>query len=191
LKGEFFTPDYAISPSETSTATAYDPGNNTTTPAAVEFTTGSGGDKHYSYAMIAFRAGGNAGTGTPQPKAVNGNDAPRAAEWKQTLNSQAVIISDRNTGSGTSNTTVQSIHTDEAGEWRGSVLWGDNHVAFENEQYFETKYGNGALNKPNSGDADDLFTDSNVGTNSSGPRGSNAWMAIAGADTIASNETGN
>ncbi|MEM9347530.1 MAG: hypothetical protein AAGB26_13020 [Planctomycetota bacterium] len=45
-----------------------------------------------------------------------------------------------------------SIHTDSNGPWRGSVLWNDNHVGFEQDDVFETKYGNGELNE-----ADRLF----------------------------------
>ena len=86
-------------------------------------------------------------------------DAQRFAEWKQSLNSQAVVVSDRNIGGTTADTAIQSIHTDEAGQWSGSVLWNDNHVAFENGgAKFETKYGNGPLNDIDTvADQDQLF----------------------------------
>ncbi len=178
LKGEFFTPDYAISPSETSTVEPYvAPTNNTV--KAVEFTT-TGTVKNYSYAMIGFRSQTAASGTTPQP--TDTKDAPRVAEWKQTLNSQAVVISDRNTGSDKSNTTVRSIHSTEDGEWSGSVLWNDNHVGFENEQYFETKYGNGPLNKPTgaNANADDLFDFANVTGVAGSIPGGNAFMVKEG-----------
>ena len=57
------------------------------------------------------------------------------------------------------NSSLASIHTDQEGEWSGSVLWNDNHVAFENGgALFETKYGNGPLNVDNNGNpTDNLF----------------------------------
>ncbi|MFN3167579.1 MAG: type II secretion system protein [Phycisphaeraceae bacterium] len=187
LKGEFFTPDYAISPSETNTMTPYEPATGTGVNR-VEWSTANTGEKHYSYAFLGFVRGNAVTTGgTPRPFNVQANSAQRAAEWKQTLNSQAVIVSDRATD-GPADNAIRSIHTDEDGEWRGSVLWGDNHVAFENEQFFETKYGSGSLNRPNGNqDADNLFEDeASVGNNRT--RGANALMVIEGNNTIQANE---
>ena len=174
LNGDYFTPEYAISPSETSNVTEYVEPATGTDP--VRFA-GAGGEKNYSYAMLQFVAN-SGGVG-----AVSAATAPRAAEWKQTLNSQAIVVSDRNLG-GTANVAdLQSIHS-EKGEWSGSVLWNDNHVGFENEVTFETKYANGRLND---GAGDDLFADANVGTNAGtggGPTGSNAVMAKYGIGTF-------
>ena len=73
----------------------------------------------------------------------------RHAEWAQTLNSQAIVLSDRNTAT---QANPASIHVDPGDPWAGSVLWNDNHVGFEQEDVFETKYGHGELNE-----ADRLF----------------------------------
>ena len=175
LDGDYFTPEYAISPSETANVTEYVE-SATATPNAVTFTAAT---KHYSYAMLQFAASGT-------PRAVTSATAPRAAEWKQTLNSQAIVVSDRNLGNNTG-TELQSVHS-EAGEWSGSVLWNDNHVGFENEVEFETKFANGRLNDGTT--ADNLFLDANTGTNaggSGGPTGSNAFMAKTGT-AVVSNE---
>ena len=56
-------------------------------------------------------------------------------------------------------------NTNGSGEWKGQVLWNDNHVMFEQTPYFVTRYGNGELNGTYSGEAaDDIFAlnDNNV-----------------------------
>ncbi len=184
LKGEFFTPEYIISPSETETREEYEtPTGNTV--VAVE-------NDNYSYALLQIRNGNpvTTGSGNPRPFSVLAADAPRAAEWRQSLNSQAVIACDRATSENNSvgDNDIRSIHTDEDGEWRGSLVWGDGHAGFEQEQFHETKYGSGGLNRPTgTGDADNLFDDTRVvNTN---PNGANALMVsdtdrlvLSGAD---------
>ena len=169
LRGDFFTPEYAISPSETSNVTEYnDAGDPVNTP--VEFVLN--GTKNYSYAMLMFSAvgGGNL--------AIDPNFAGRAAEWKETMNTQSIVFSDRNVGTGGAEAGSQSVHTNEVGDWTGSVLWNDNHVGFEQSQLFETKYGNGSLNDGTT--PDNLFLDANVGSNATGPAASNALMVKDG-----------
>ncbi len=121
LHGEFFTPDYAISPSES---------DATIKPWSE---TGPLTAKHYSYAMLQV------------PEAGDRHD-----EWKQTLSSQAIVVSDRNTGTAE---LPNSIHSDGSQGWMGRVLWNDNFVGFEASPVFETKYGKSQLNKN-----DHLFT---------------------------------
>ncbi len=185
FKGEFFTPEYAISPAENSFVEPYVASTGPSVKS-VEFSTY--GVKNYSYAMLAFR-GQTAATGnTPQP--TNFMDAPRVAEWQQTLNAQAIVLSDRNTGGGSSNTTINSIHSGRQGEWSGSVLWNDNHVAFENDHYFETKYGNAPLNKPTNPalNADTLFENFNVPGVTGSVLGGNAFMVKEGNFTASGQE---
>lgn len=167
LNGDYFTPEYAISPSEVNTVTEYDPEAATPSPVAFNNTGSPSGLKHYSYALLQFQRTTNADL------AISSATAPRAAEWKQTLNSQAVVVSDRNIGAGNTDAAVQSIHTDEAGEWSGSVLWNDNHVAFENDHNFETKYANGSLNT--GAGIDSLFEEETTT-----PTGANAVMVKTG-----------
>ncbi|XAL98274.1 DUF4190 domain-containing protein [Phycisphaeraceae bacterium D3-23] len=132
LTGNFFTPEYAISPSETENVTEYIEPTAPNIATAVEFNAGPG-VKNYSYAMLSIN-------GQPgQPPTAPG----RSAEWLQSLNTQAIVMSDRNTGSNIT-TDINSIHSQTPGNWKGSVLWNDNHVAFEQSHYFETRYGSGA-----------------------------------------------
>lgn len=114
IEGEFFTADYAISPSEIDPA--IQPWDRTSPLTS----------RHYSYAMLQVPEEGG-----------------RHEEWSQTLSGQAIVLSDRNLGSADK---PRSIHSGD-GPWRGSVLWNDNHVAFENEHVYETQYGGAAPTK--------------------------------------------
>ena len=113
LEDDYFTPDYAISPSETERITEWqgwrDDHAESVTP------------DNYSYAMLQI------------PK-----DGGRRIEWSQTLNTHAIVLSDRNTGT---KAEPSSIHVEPGDSWSGSVLWNDNHVGFESEDIFETYYG--------------------------------------------------
>jgi len=81
--------------------------------------------KHnYSFALLALNGSGE-----------------RLKEWRETANSESVIVSDRaiSTKYG-----LRSVHQRESGEegfWRGSVAWNDNHVTFELTEVLRTKYG--------------------------------------------------
>ena len=65
----------------------------------------------------------------------------RRDEWRDTLNTEAVTVSDRNTGVSGNPADYMSVHTDTPGDWRGSVGWNDNHVVFETDAILSTKYG--------------------------------------------------
>ena len=126
LEDDYFTPEYAISPSETEMITEWESwGDETPKPITKD---------NYSYTMLQVpKAGG------------------RRIEWSQTLNSQAIVLSDRNTGTLAK---PSSIHAERDEPWRGSVLWNDNHVGFEKQDSFETLYGAYESDdvKPNPGD---------------------------------------
>ena len=122
LDGDYLTKDILISPGEVNPRETWINGDPITL-------------RHYSYAMLSI-----AGTVDQAP-----DEGGRAAEWTQSLNTQAIVVSDRNTGRNASS-GVESIHTSTAGDWKGSVLWNDNHVGFEQNHIFETRYGSGALN---------------------------------------------
>jgi len=163
LAGDYFTPEYAISPSETKTVTEYEEATGTgVNPVQFDPT----GVKHYSYAMLQFAAGGTT-------LEITSATTRRAAEWEQTLNSQSIVVSDRNVGED-NNAGIQSVHSEE-GEWVGSVLWNDNHVAFENTEFFATKYADAPLNTDANGDPTDHLFINDVGTNNA-----NAVMAKYG-----------
>ena len=166
LTNNFFTPEYALSPSETSSKKeAYNEGT-ATVANKVEFTTTK---INYSYAMLQF---------TPNGTSIADTSAPRGAEWKQTLNSQAIAVSDRNVGSDIT-TNLQSIHTEKgAAEWKGSIAWNDNHVGFENSEVHTTKYANGALNDENDNIFDDEATTLD-GANAAMAKGFNNQISAA------------
>lgn len=147
LDGYFFTPEYAISPSEIEPITAY---------------MGSGPvmSNNYSYAMLEYKTTGAVQTDSfsgEQTYAVDGRTQGRAQEWTQTLSPQAIVMSDRNIGSDGTN-GVDSIHAESPGSWKGAALWNDNHVAFEMTNYFDTKYANGPYNT-----GDNLFEEDGTG----------------------------
>lgn len=122
IKGDYITPEYAISPSETEPLTGWE-------DRKTHLTKGN-----YSYAMLQI------------PEAETG----RHSEWHITLNSQAIVLSDRNTGAKANPKSIYNERGDKT--WTGSVLWNDNHVGFEDTDEYETKYGGGELNE-----ADKLF----------------------------------
>ena len=168
LDGWFFTPEYAISPSETAVVEEYEAGNDDVSAPVIW------NDRtwHYSYAMLGIK-----GKPGGEPAAEGRGD-----EWKQTLNSQAIVLSDRNAGKNATD-QVQSIHTDAPGDWRGSVLWNDNHVGFEQTQYYETKFGNGQLHRGgdfNEG-TDNLFAEDK---DPNGQAGKDALMVIGDNNII-------
>ncbi|MGB1126710.1 MAG: hypothetical protein ACPG4Q_16025 [Phycisphaeraceae bacterium] len=116
IEDDYITPEYAISHSETE---KIEPWEDMNTPIT---------KNNYSFAMLQL------------PEDEDG----RRHEWAQTLNSQAIVVSDRNRGSKNS---PSSIHTNRGDkDWSGRVLWNDNHVQFEHSDVFETKYGSGQLN---------------------------------------------
>lgn len=117
LRGNYFSPEYMKSPAETEAVTA-----------PVQGTNWADG-KVYSYAMLNIVTIAN----------------PRVGEWRNTNNSRAVIVSDRNIGTAAStaasvSTAAQSVHTATGEGWRGSVCYNDNHAVFETTDVVTTEY---------------------------------------------------
>ncbi|MEM9416083.1 MAG: hypothetical protein AAGA29_11510 [Planctomycetota bacterium] len=126
LNNGFITPEYAISPSEVA--------------PMIEWGAGPVQSMNYSYALLSIDGSPGASPGTGDPLVPH-----RWNEWAQSLNTQAVVGGDRNTGTNATS-GVQSIHTSQPGEWKGSVLWNDNHVSFESTPVVATRYDSGAMN---------------------------------------------
>ncbi len=64
-----------------------------------------------------------------------GNQDARAEEWADNANSQAILIVDRNSASSNDSSAVRSVWSTSSGfgaDWKGTVLWGDNHAEFLN-----------------------------------------------------------
>ncbi len=132
LDNNAFTGAYAISPSETKT----------------NWTTGRVTSDNYSFALLNIH---NQDTiGTTVTTKVRPSESGRAREWKQSINTQAVLISDRariSTGTVSTSThnKLYSINTTEDDEkWAGSVGRGDGSASFENQSGQNTKYGSGS-----------------------------------------------
>lgn len=139
MNEDIITPEYAINP-----------GDNNKTPGeqSADLT-----DANLSYAMLRTldSAGGSA------------NNLPiedAAKEWAETLNGQAAVLSDRNTGADAT-TQISSPWTDEdSGDWRGGIVMNDNAVAFESSAIKETtKYANDPENTD-----DNIFVDTGTHT---------------------------
>lgn len=148
LDNNQFTGEYLISPSETKTVWTTD------NPTDI-------GTNNYSFALLNIDSGQTVNATTP----VRPNQSGRAREWKQSINTQAVLIGDRaRLPGGTGNTngdhdTLYSIHTSEDDEkWAGSIGRGDGSASFENENALDTKYGSGE-----NIEADRLFTRTDAG----------------------------
>jgi len=148
LEQNFFTPEYAVSPSETGNVTEWVEPLNSNADVAVTVMAGN-----YSYAMLQMKQPGG-----------------RQAEWSQSLNTQAIVMSDRDTANNAHRPT--SIHTRGTDPWKGSVLWNDNHVAFEQSHIFTTGYMN-----PNPGGQPYAFTNDNI-FSATGP--DDAWLIYSG-----------
>jgi prepilin-type N-terminal cleavage/methylation domain-containing protein len=125
LDNNNFSGDYVISPSETKT----------------KWTTNKISTDNYSYALLNIH-NNNTVTGDK----VRPTESGRAREWKQSINTQAVLIGDRarlaSGNTGTDHDKIYSIHTSEDDEkWAGSIGRGDGSASFENEIGQDTKYG--------------------------------------------------
>jgi len=134
LNANAFTPEYLIAPSD---------------PVAVATENGAlirNGDPNgpsYSYALLELRPLGNASAGEG-----------RKSEWRDTVNSSAVVITDRNTNTAAS---PESIWTEEgSGQWKGSIVRNDNSTGFESTHIVQnTKYGNNTTS-----DTDNIYDQS-------------------------------
>lgn len=127
LLNSFFTGEYIISPAETKSI----------------WTSGAVSTSNFSYALLGINS--------------TTTDGGRLNEWSQTINTQGIVVTDRE-GSSTAQstqdtslattslwvttTTNASGATGNAANWRGSVAWNDNHVSFEtNASISTTKFG--------------------------------------------------
>ncbi len=126
LDNNNFSGDYAISPSETKTV----------------WTTGEVSTDNYSYAFLNIHSDGN-----PLPDdRTEPDQTHRAREWKDLINSQSVVVSDRacipGGNIGNNHDKIYSIHTSPvAQKWAGSVGRGDGSASFNAESTLDTRYG--------------------------------------------------
>ncbi|MEO0965429.1 MAG: prepilin-type N-terminal cleavage/methylation domain-containing protein [Planctomycetota bacterium] len=154
MEGNYFTGEYAISPVES---------------GKQEWTTTNNdiSADNISFAMLRISevvTSGNEQTWQGYGDVVN--------EWSETLNTEAPVMGDRNTGADSTG-QVSSIHTErDGGDWRGSVAWNDNHVVFETTQTLSTRMDDGPFND----DTDNLFIDDDGNGSPSGASANAAWV---------------
>ncbi|MEO0587219.1 MAG: prepilin-type N-terminal cleavage/methylation domain-containing protein [Planctomycetota bacterium] len=152
MEGNYFTGEYCVSPVES---------------GLIEWTsaelTDATEDQFYSFAAIRIGDNNTNTAGEQAPWNASGTNADSSDvvnEWSETLNTEAPIITDRNTGNN-ADTEVSSIHTEvDSGDWRGSVAYNDNHVVFETTEVLDTRYGGGPFNDANNAtvaERDSLF----------------------------------
>jgi len=117
MNNNYFTAEYALSPLEA---------GSTLHPEA-KFGVGNelDTDKSYSFGMLMIGIA----------------SAVRDSEWTATTNSEAVVLSDRNTGTAATIAASKSVHDNNS--WRGSVGYNDNHVDFEGALTVKTNYAGG------------------------------------------------
>lgn len=133
FEGNFFTGDYIISPLENLTPIEVDDQGETPPLFAAQ----------YSYAMLQIH----------EPM----TDAGRRAEWKETLNTSAIVIGDRNTATPQAPSSVWSEGT-EHGDWAGGITRNDNSTSFEKSPVFEnTLFGSPSKNPAGGNPSDHLF----------------------------------
>ncbi|MBB6428860.1 type II secretion system protein [Algisphaera agarilytica] len=160
LNNNVFTPEYLMNPADPGVSEA---------EANAEFTS-----LNYSFAMLTL-----GGRITPAlndtNKVIASHQAGRKAEWQETINSQAPIISDINTGANTF-TQASSWWTEEnSGEWGGGVVMNDNSTSYESTTVMEnTRYGNLPENP-----TDNIFTNSRGFAAAPNPDGGDATMIFA------------
>lgn len=151
VASDFITPEYLISPSEVN--------------ADIQPWDGDAlmnNSKIFSYALPQVV------NSAASPPANLSSEIGRIKENSATLNSQAVMISDRLVaGTNADPTTHESLWSNgDPGQWGGSITWNDNHTEFVQTSVLdETKY------------ADKTNTDDNLFANTGEPGNDNAYNA--------------
>ncbi len=130
------------------------PGEYAVSPADIKatWTSGDVSTENFSYAMLAI------------------DGASEQAEWQDTINTDAIVISDRGISISSSLHPFYSVWTAPSEPWNGSIGWNDNHVSFEASHFdgIDTTYGSDPVNEddnlfvnnqPTLGDADMVYLD--------------------------------
>jgi hypothetical protein len=68
-------------------------------------------------------------------------DNTRRSEWRQPMNTEAILVSDRNAGVSTDPDDMMSVHALAPGKWTGGVGRGDGSYSFEQDYRLPTRYG--------------------------------------------------
>lgn len=130
----------------------------------------------FSYSLLRIAGATNTTSFGGAAGVAEGTD--RVVEWRDNANSQAILISDRNTSAAAPvSTNVRSVWSTSSGagaDYKGTALWGDNHAEFLNASNgrlgtlsLNTKYGS-QIN------TDDFLFSTLVGTTTSPTAGKSA-----------------
>lgn len=167
LSRNYITPEYAISPADEDKT----PWDRSTGDGIKEY--------NISFSMLKIASDNTAG------KAIDDADwnpghVGRAAEWRDTFNGQAVVMSDRPISVTRTNASFHpttgdtySAHTEYTGSpnWKGHMVFNDNHVVFQSKMTTTTQYGDG----PTVGNDHIFLFENNPGADPQVPPGTSAY----------------
>ena len=135
LQAEVVTPAYLINPAEPEPKTPYAMGSGDTF-----------GTDNYSYGMQNIAGDQNDAGYTGLPDINPSKGKHNIKEWRDTMNSQAILLGDRllkiKDGDFTNPNAYLGPWSSNYGESAWGVVWNDNHAEFANTPFFETRYGN-------------------------------------------------
>ena len=148
LEADLVTPEYLINPGEPEAKTPYVIGGSGNFTVA-----------HYSYAMLNIAGDQNDSGYTGLPNVNPNKGRHTIQEWRDTMNSQAVMLGDRllevENNDFENPEAYLGTWSKEYGDSKWGVVWNDNHAEFANTPYFETRYGQITNTR------DDIFTRGN------------------------------
>ena len=126
VQGNYYTPDYAISPAETV------PGTISAHPLDGKLAATA---SNTSYGWLNVASTYNVDPTKMISTEVGPNKAPALSEWSETLNTSAIVLGDRSHDTGD-----KSIWSDT--EWRGTIARNDNSTGFEaSDNFANLEYG--------------------------------------------------
>ncbi|MEM6394492.1 MAG: prepilin-type N-terminal cleavage/methylation domain-containing protein [Planctomycetota bacterium] len=127
-----FTPEYLISPAdEVAIPVSLSAGDTD-----IDFHGVAAPDlPNFSYAPLHW-----------QENAAGPAEVGRYEEWQETLNTEAIVLGDRNTGANATTQVSSDWTTVDSGDWRGTLVRNDNSTAFEDtHEGYTTRYGTNVI----------------------------------------------
>jgi len=119
LNGNFVAGDLVLNPLDTPSS-----GGKWTNPVYLPVIPTSTSAGQFSYALLNI-------VDASTSSGVSTFSAGRVGEWRDNANSQAILMADRNSsGSTVSPRSIWSTSAGSITDWKGNVVWGDNHAEF-------------------------------------------------------------
>ncbi|MEM9753732.1 MAG: prepilin-type N-terminal cleavage/methylation domain-containing protein [Planctomycetota bacterium] len=188
LEGNYFTPEYIISPGESSSKPVPD--------ISTSVGTANVNVENFSYALSVIQLGLTSTGAAASPWAVGDPYFPsnRGLEWNATANSSAIVLSDRAINDAGIAANILSLPNDDfhsiwtpqgSGRWAGSAVSNDGSTSFGNTpDDFRTRYADGQTIEN-----DHLFfEEDSTGNTADGIRNSNARLSHQNASATLSVE---